>query len=271
MVLGSCRRTTGGVHVVHRPDPRRGAGARGLSVEEVAAATRIRRTLVLGIEHDDFSACGGDFYARGHIRNDRRDRRARPGAAARRVRRRAGRDGGPPRATEVFESETGARSERRGPNWSAAMGAALVLVLVYGVAQAVSGNGDDEPTGRARRHQQRPRPAERVSASAVGAARPPAAAAAPWRRRRATRSPSWCTRTGRQLGAGHHGQRQGAVPGNAAPRAGRRPSPTRQRIKLVVGNAGGVTLTVNGTDVGTPGRPGQVARVQFTPQDPAAG
>ena len=45
----------------------------------------------------------------------------------------------------------------------------------------------------------------------------------------------------------------------------------RQRIKLVIGNAGAVTLTVNGTPIGTPGRPGQVARVQFTPQDPAAG
>jgi hypothetical protein len=45
----------------------------------------------------------------------------------------------------------------------------------------------------------------------------------------------------------------------------------RQRIKLVIGNAGAVTLTVNGTPIGSPGRSGQVARVQFTPEDPAAG
>jgi hypothetical protein len=45
----------------------------------------------------------------------------------------------------------------------------------------------------------------------------------------------------------------------------------KQRVKLVVGNAGAVTLTVNGTEVGAPGRAGQVARVQFGPQDPAAG
>jgi cytoskeleton protein RodZ len=44
----------------------------------------------------------------------------------------------------------------------------------------------------------------------------------------------------------------------------------RRRVTLVVGNAGGVTLTVNGTDLGTPGRPGQVARVHFVPRDPTA-
>ena len=40
----------------------------GLTVEQVAAATRIRRTLVMDIERDDFASSGGDFYARGHVR-----------------------------------------------------------------------------------------------------------------------------------------------------------------------------------------------------------
>jgi hypothetical protein len=39
-----------------------------LSVTEVSRRTRIRETIICGIEHDDYSACGGDFYARGHIR-----------------------------------------------------------------------------------------------------------------------------------------------------------------------------------------------------------
>ena len=45
----------------------------------------------------------------------------------------------------------------------------------------------------------------------------------------------------------------------------------KTRLKLVIGNAGGVELTVNGNAIGAPGRRGQVARVQFTPEDPAAG
>ena len=40
----------------------------GLSVTEVSRRTRIRETIIRGIEHDDYSACGGDFYTRGHIR-----------------------------------------------------------------------------------------------------------------------------------------------------------------------------------------------------------
>ena len=40
----------------------------GLSVAQVSARTRIRETIIRGIEDDDYSACGGDFYARGHIR-----------------------------------------------------------------------------------------------------------------------------------------------------------------------------------------------------------
>lgn len=40
----------------------------GLTVAEVSRRTRIRETLVRDIERDDYSACGGDFYTRGHIR-----------------------------------------------------------------------------------------------------------------------------------------------------------------------------------------------------------
>ncbi len=40
-----------------------------MSVEDVAAATRIRATLVRSIEDDDFTHCGGAAYARGHIKS----------------------------------------------------------------------------------------------------------------------------------------------------------------------------------------------------------
>ena len=39
-----------------------------LSVAQVSERTRIREPVVRGIEDDDYTACGGDFYARGHIR-----------------------------------------------------------------------------------------------------------------------------------------------------------------------------------------------------------
>jgi len=46
-------------------EARRGAG---LTVAQVSQRTRIREAIITGIEGDDYSACGGDFYARGHIR-----------------------------------------------------------------------------------------------------------------------------------------------------------------------------------------------------------
>ena len=48
------------------------AGARdqaGLSIAEVSEQTRIRQGIIQGIEADDYGVCGGDFYARGHIRS----------------------------------------------------------------------------------------------------------------------------------------------------------------------------------------------------------
>jgi Helix-turn-helix domain len=40
----------------------------GLTVDQVSERTRIRATIVRAIERDDYAVCGGDYYARGHIR-----------------------------------------------------------------------------------------------------------------------------------------------------------------------------------------------------------
>jgi cytoskeleton protein RodZ len=241
--------------------------AAGLSVDEVAHATRIRRTLVLGIENDDFSSCGGDFYARGHVRTiatkvglDPAPLLAefddeRPEAA-------------PPRASDVFEAETAARPERRGPNWSAAMVAALVLIVAFGIYHAFSGSSGGNPAPQAggptasASGSPHSSPSGSPSPSSGGGS---AVAQAPRTKvvvvvRADERS--WVqvnTGTGQQLFQGllQSGQSKAFS--------------DRREIKLVVGNAGGVNLTVNGTDIGPPGRRGQVARVQFTPQDPTGG
>ena len=41
----------------------------GLTVTQVSLQTRIRESMIRAIEQGDFSLCGGDFYARGHIRS----------------------------------------------------------------------------------------------------------------------------------------------------------------------------------------------------------
>jgi len=238
----------------------------GLTVEDVVAATRLRRVLVEGIENDDFSACGGDFYARGHVRNFARA----VGIDAQPLLEEfdAGRpDAAPPRVTDVFESVTAARPERRGPNWSAAMAAALVLVVVYGAAQVLTSSGADRPATDGLSGQSR----DSTSESALPTAPSPkpsgdssAVAQAP--RDKVTvavraRGTSWL----RATTAGGKELFQGLLEDRVMTFT------DRSRVQLVLGNAGAVSLTVNGTPIGAPGKPGQVVRVQFTPQDPAAG
>ena len=41
----------------------------GLTLTQVSQQTRIRESIIRSIEQGDFSSCGGDFYARGHMRS----------------------------------------------------------------------------------------------------------------------------------------------------------------------------------------------------------
>lgn len=43
--------------------------AAGMSVEDLAGRTKIRASIIAAMESDDFSACGGDVYARGHLKS----------------------------------------------------------------------------------------------------------------------------------------------------------------------------------------------------------
>jgi cytoskeleton protein RodZ len=44
---------------------------------------------------------------------------------------------------------------------------------------------------------------------------------------------------------------------------------SEKKVRVVVGNAGAVTLTVNGQELGSPGGLGEVRRLEFSPDDPA--
>jgi hypothetical protein len=111
----------------------------GLSVDELADRTRIRPHVIESIEVDDFAPCGGDFYARGHLRT---------------LARVLGKDvaplleqfdaryaTAPINARRVFEAElaTGMTGSMRGttggPNWSLLVGVVLSLLLVWGVVR----------------------------------------------------------------------------------------------------------------------------------------
>ncbi|WP_221767444.1 helix-turn-helix transcriptional regulator [Nocardioides sp. LS1] len=112
-----------------------------LTVDQLADRTRIRPHVIESIEVDDFAPCGGDFYARGHLRT---------------LARVLGIDVAPLLASyderyadapinprRVFEAElaTGShgsiRGTRGGPNWSVLIAAVMTLVLAWSIARLV--------------------------------------------------------------------------------------------------------------------------------------
>lgn len=112
-----------------------------LSIDQLSDRTRIRPHVIEAMEVDDFGPCGGDFYARGHLRT---------------LARVLGVDATPLVATydetyahapvdprRVFESElaTGAggaiRSTRGGRNWSVLIAAVMGAILIWSIARLV--------------------------------------------------------------------------------------------------------------------------------------
>jgi cytoskeletal protein RodZ len=231
----------------------------GLTISQVSVRTRIRETVIRSIERDDFSLCGGNFYARGHIRSIARVIGIDPEPL---VREYDDAHGGSPEALSAvtaFEPETPVRiRERRAPNWSAAMAIALVLVAIYGVIQVFSGTGERvrPVSGEPARATPTPRstPSRATKNDSVALAQRKQVEV----RVTASRS-SWLNvrdDRGKQLFSGL--LRAGDVKVWTA----------KKRIRLLIGNGGGVKLTVNGKDLGAPGMSGQVLRLSFGPGDP---
>lgn len=111
----------------------------GLSVDDLGDRTRIRPHVIESIEVDDFVPCGGDFYARGHLRTLARILGKDVDPLLARFEERYAT--APVTARRVFEAElatgtTGAmRSTVGGANWGLLVGTVLALVLTWGVVR----------------------------------------------------------------------------------------------------------------------------------------
>jgi hypothetical protein len=143
-----------------------------LSVDELAERTRIRPHVIESIEVDDFAPCGGDFYARGHLRTLARVLGRDPVPLLAQFDSRYAT--APISARRVFEAElsTGMTSSMRtvgsGPNWGLLVGVVLALVMTWGVVRLLA----SEPPELL----QSPAPVLNGSAGVPGAERSPAGA-----------------------------------------------------------------------------------------------
>ena len=113
----------------------------GLTVDQLAERTRIRPHVIESVEVDDFAPCGGDFYARGHLRTLARvlGIEVTPLLSAYDERY----ADAPINPRRVFEAELASgshgsiRGTRGGPNWSVLVAAVMALVLAWSVVRLV--------------------------------------------------------------------------------------------------------------------------------------
>lgn len=119
----------------------------GLTVDGLAERTRIRPHVIESIEVDDFVPCGGDFYARGHLRTLARVLGVESEPLLRSYDERYA--DAPINPRRVFEAELaqgaggGIRSVRGGPNWSVLIAAVMTLVLAWSIARLVMDSPPD--------------------------------------------------------------------------------------------------------------------------------
>lgn len=236
--------------------------ASGQTVEDVSRATRIRGELLRRIEADDFSGCGGNVYARGHVRAIATHLGLDPAEMVAEFDRTHGAPEAPA-AAEIFEHEVLAMPERKGPNWTAAMATAAGVLLIVALVSLFNANPAPTPSANPVTSES-PTPSPEPSATAATEPTPgPLAGHIPGNgvaMRLAivnTRSYVTVRIDGRTVFQGL------LVDGD------QRDYTAKRLINVVIGNAGAVNLIVNGQDLGSPGRPGEVVRLNFGPDDPA--
>lgn len=230
-----------------------------LSIEDLSKATNIPTTLLRDMEADNFKKCGGETYARGHLRNI------------------ASKLGVDERVfLELFEFEVTAPAkpirdllsdnnvvlpyqEKKQISWKVLAAGSIVALIIFGVVQIIFSNnnsgGDLVITSTT---------TESATSAPVASPAPttptPTDSSVPITdgnlnvEVRATRGTSWLYVTDESGTSIFSGQiRKGSS----------KIFSENKEINLRVGNAGGVDIAVNGKDVGSIGADGQVVNLTY--------
>lgn len=237
---------------------------RGLSVEDVSGATRIRAGLIRSIEADEFEPCGGAVYARGHIRGIARFVGVDPEPFVAEYDRTHSEEPVPvPVPNQPTDPDLAARADRHRPNWAAAMATALLVICglagygIYSNTTAKSGPSssanDLSPT--------LPSPSATATSPSVTPSPPPSAVALVPPRDAVVLIRVTGTKTWLHVETLAHRVLYSAILNHGETRTFR----DAHGLTLVIGNAPAVQLVADNQDFGVPRSSGNVAHVTVKP------
>ncbi|TQS19246.1 helix-turn-helix domain-containing protein [Microbispora hainanensis] len=229
----------------------------GLTVRQLGERTRIRETVIERFERDDFSV--GDFYARGHIRTIASDLGLDADEILRQYEQENADIASPVKASAVFRGDVGERA-RRAPGWTKAVAVAVAIVAVVVIARMLGDSGEKAGTTAAQlpvtaphqhaRHEKGHEKKTLEEAFGPGTVVVKVTA----------RKPSYLNvrdAKGKEIF-------QGTLPEGKTSTYS-----TKDRMRVTIGDAGAVRLEVNGKDLGTPGKDGQMIRRTFEAGGPS--
>ena len=230
----------------------------GLSLEDLAAKTNIRISVLSEIEKDNFSQCGGETYARGHVRNIASTLKVDQKEF---IRLYEEEQGGETRSMKDLLVENNVMrqpEDSRKICWKVLVMISIVSLFVVGIAQVIISN----------------------TASTDEVSAKPSASAAPSSTETQSESPeaepsaqsTFSTGTGVEVVVDATRAKSWLFVSDAAgrtlfsgqiPRGGAKTFSSDSQLNLKVGNAGGVDLKVNGKKVPSLGVDGEVVSVSY--------
>ena len=216
-------------------DARRQAG---LTVTQVSQQTRVRESIIRDIEQGDFSACGGDFYARGHIRSIAAVVGADPVPLISEYDADHGATMGQLRASDVFEPSRPIKiRERRSPSMTRIVIVVLLAIIGFAAYRLVSSHGNKSGLAAGVAATTSNHPSVRPSPSAA-ASHAPAATPSDVVIKVDAVEECWVQLTRTSDGSQIY---MGVVPAG-----GSMTWTEKQGVSIRLGNPGGITLTVDG-------------------------
>ena len=226
--------------------------AAGLTLEQVAEKTKLRTSLVAAIESNDFSLCGGDVYARGHLRVLANLYRIDSTYLLELFDQTFGVT---ETALDDLAETTSRNLDRRiSISWKSLSGIAAVALLgAVVVSNQLPSNQESvlAPEKSSTASESSATPSQSQSLPAVASVDEGVTV-----RLTVVRSYSWISVTAADGSSLFTGQiEKGEV----------REFKDPQVLRLVIGNAGAVSVSVNGKDRGISGAIGEVVRLEFTP------